>query len=69
MIQWDEERGVLTDYMGMPLSRSDVLQLRHQIKRHLRKSAADLAAVAMEVARDKYPNMVDQISFAPGKYE
>lgn len=69
MIQWDEDRGVFTDYMGMPLSRSEVVRLRGQVKQHLKKSAPDLAAVALDVTKEKYPNMVGQINFAPGKYE
>lgn len=68
MIQWDSERKVLVDYMGMPLSRTEAEELRKCITLHLKHSAADLAGVALKVTKERFPNMVEQINFDPDKY-
>lgn len=50
MIQWDEGRQILTDYMGYPISRTEALELRDQVRKHLKNSAADLAEQANKIA-------------------
>lgn len=58
MIQWDDTNKVLVDYMGYPISRSEALAFRERIRLHLKKSSADLAAVAtnkLKVDMPHYP--------------
>lgn len=69
MIQWDEESKVLTDYMGCPLSRSEALELREQLRKHLKKSPADLAHLAIKNLGARNPRMAEQINFQPEDFE
>lgn len=66
MIQWDEKNQVLTDYMGYPLSRAEAEEFRAALRRHMRKSPADLAAIAnkkLKVDMPHYP------PYPPEKFE
>lgn len=56
MIKWDDTNKVFTDYMGYPLSRTEVQQLRSGIKLHLKKSPADLAQIANERLEKDMPH-------------
>lgn len=69
MIQWDSKNQVLTDSMGYPLSRADALAIRDRARRHLRKSPADLAALAREIMEEKSPGMVAQTNLEPERFK
>jgi len=56
MIQWDESRQILTDYMGYPLSRSEAVAYREAIRKHLKNSAADLAEIANQKLKKEMPH-------------
>jgi hypothetical protein len=58
VIQWNETDKVFVDYMGYPVSRSEVIAMRDNIRLHLKRSAADLAELAnvkMRVDMPKHP--------------
>lgn len=57
MIRWDEENGALVDYTGMPLSHTEVKELRERIKQHLRKTPEDLAKIANVAYAKSMPSM------------
>lgn len=69
VVDWDEGAGCLVDYMGYPLSRTKVMQLRERVNKHLKKSAADLAGVALEHTKERYPSQIDQYSFNPERFK
>lgn len=66
MIHWDEANRVLLDSMGYPLSKSDVTLLVSYAEEHLRKSPADLAAIANKKLKQEMPHYDP---FEPEKYE
>ncbi len=69
MIQWSEELQCLTDYMGVPCSRTQALEYREALRKHLKHSAADLAGIALKVLKEKHPNMAEQLPFCPEDFE
>lgn len=66
MIQWDDEQKVMTDSMGYPISRTEALAYRNAITQHLKKSAADLAAVANKKLKKDMPHYDP---YPPEKFE
>lgn len=57
MFKWDSTNEILTDYMGMPLSRTEAQELRKLINKHLKKSPADLAELGNIVYKRSMPSM------------
>lgn len=68
MIQWSDEHKCLIDYMGYPISRSEAIALRKAITTHLKKSPADLAAIARQIVRQQAPNMEEQMNLEPENF-
>lgn len=66
MIKWDEKHQVFTDYMGYPLSRAAVLEMRQSIKTHLKRSAPDLAHIANQRLAQEMPHYPP---YPPEKFE
>lgn len=68
-MNWDDKHKVLTDYMGLPISRTEALLLREQINKHLKKSSADLAAIEIKIVEEKHPYMAKQMTFDPERFQ
>jgi hypothetical protein len=54
---------ILTDYMGLPLSRQAARDLRDQANRYLKKSPTKIAEYANRVMAEKHPTQADKIFY------
>jgi hypothetical protein len=69
VVGWNEQFQTLTDLMGLPITRTEAKALRSLINQHLKKSPAELSAIARVLIRAKNPNMESQINLDPERYE
>lgn len=68
-VRWDDSHGVLTDSMGVPLSRSAAKELRALISAHLKKDAGVLASIGNGVIDAMLHPRSPRTPLDPGRFE
>lgn len=69
MIQWDDNRQMVVDEMGIPLSKKEAREWMEALRAHLKNTPKKLCAAAVDVLSQRYPNMVEQVDYTPGRFE
>lgn len=69
MLDYNETQQILVDEMGLPLSHEACKTWMAACKNHLKKSPAQLARLAKETTANRYPTMVNQMTFSEETYK
>lgn len=56
---------LVTDYMGLPLRRVELVTLLDRIHRQMSLPAGEVAEYANRVIKDRHPSFEGQVSFTP----
>lgn len=58
---WNEEHQCLVDYMGLPLTKTEVRNLKALCSQHLKRSEIQLAASKNAIMEKDHPRMAEQM--------
>lgn len=56
---------LVTDYMGLPLRRKELVALQDRINHQMALPAAEVAEYANATIKDRHPQFVGQVVFVP----
>lgn len=60
MIEYNEELGMIVDYMGLPVTRTTAFALLGMAERHLQHSEAELADAYNAILKQQNPGMANE---------
>jgi hypothetical protein len=67
-MDWNEEWQVFVDIMGLPIPKRDLKELREQLAVAEAMDPKEIAAIAKEIMKRRYPDMVERFDFTEERY-
>ena len=60
MYQWDDDHQTWVDYMGLPLTRTELIGMRELVRQALTKTPAQLARDYNDILLKQHPDQFEQ---------